>query len=73
MIIKPETEEADISQSPAFKMIPGRHEWRQQGPYCICRSCDLEHAVYIGMENMLIGENPDGSPIIKTRKSLGFV
>lgn len=71
--IKADVEEADIANQPEFKFIPGNHEWRQQGPYCICKSCDLEHAVYIGMEHMMIGVKEDGTPILKTRKSLGFM
>lgn len=43
------------------------HEWRQQGYYLICKSCEIEHASYIGNEKLLVGLNDDGTPIFKLR------
>ena len=43
------------------------HEWRQQGPYLVCKSCEIEHASYIGMGKILIGLNEEGQPIFKDR------
>lgn len=62
-----ESEQLDFT-NPSFIFAPKEHhEWRQQGPYVICKSCELQHAVYIGMEKWLIGINEDGQPIFKNR------
>lgn len=51
-----------------FKFIPkGNCQYRQQGPYLVCYSCELQHAVFIGMNKMMVGTNKDGTPIIKNR------
>lgn len=53
---------------PDFEFRPNElHEWRQQGPYLLCKSCDLEHATYIGMEKLLTGINEKGQPILIER------
>jgi hypothetical protein len=60
-------EDLDFNK-PTFEFNPkGNHEWRQQGPYIICKSCELEHASWIGMERILIGINEKGQPILKRR------
>jgi len=41
------------------------HEWRQQGPYLRCHSCPLSHAVYVGVNVMLIGFLPTGEPNLR--------
>jgi len=52
--------------NPQFVFKPNeQHEWRQQGPYLICKSCDIQHAVYIGMKKKLIGLEEDGKPIFE--------
>lgn len=54
--------------NPDYSFIPkGYHEWRQRGPYCVCISCELEHAIYIGMDKLLIGIDEKGQPIIKKK------
>lgn len=64
---EPEDEVLDFNK-PDFTFIPGeRHDWRQHGPYIICRSCQLEHASYVGMERLLVGIDDDGKPIFKRR------
>ena len=46
-----------------FEFIPkGIHSWKQQGPYLICSSCELQHAVWIGVSKWLVGFEEDGSP-----------
>lgn len=56
-------------EEPDFVFEPNeRHEWRQQGPYLVCKSCQLEHAVYIGMEKILVGLDNYGQPILKVRE-----
>ena len=43
------------------------HDWRQQGPYLVCKSCDIEHATYIGMGLLLTGIDSEGKPILVKR------
>jgi len=63
----------DFTQ-PDFSFVPqGIHEWRQQGYYLICQSCDLQHAVRIGEHKILTGFTHDGNPILQTRVALGMV
>lgn len=58
---------------PSFQFIANEsHEYRQRGPYLICKSCEIEHATYVGMEKIMVGINKDGKPIMKTRKQLGM-
>ena len=62
-----ETEVLDFTK-PDYQFIPkGVHEWRQQGYYIVCKSCDLEHAVWIGSERILTGINDKGEPILIRR------
>lgn len=54
-----------------FSFIPkGRHIYRQQGPYLVCRECVLDHASYIGIENIMVGEDEEGKPIIKKKSEV---
>ena len=53
---------------PAFEFRPKEHhDWRQQGPFLVCKSCEIEHATYIGMQKIMVGLNDDGQPILKDR------
>lgn len=64
---KPESEQLNFN-NPQFEFIPkGNHLWRQQGPYVLCFSCELQHATWIGMEKMMVGINEQGQPILKKR------
>jgi len=55
--------------NPSFKFIPkGIHTWRAQGIYIICKSCELEHAIYIGLDKRLVGIDEEGKPILVDRK-----
>lgn len=64
---KPEEEILDFTK-PDFDFVPkGVHEWRQQGYYIICKSCDLEHASWIGANQILVGIKESGLPILKVR------
>ena len=68
--IKAESETLNFD-NPAYEFVPkGRHEWRQQGYYLICFSCDLQHAVGIGPDKIMVGVEEDGSPILKKRELL---
>jgi hypothetical protein len=72
--VKPLVDEGDIDKHPSFQFIPkGHHDWKQEGFYLVCRSCDLDHAVWVGKDYMLVGIREDGMPLIKTRSSLGFL
>lgn len=63
-------EEMDFSR-PDFTFIPkGNHEWRQQGQFLVCKSCELEHAVNIGPDKLLVGFDQENKPIIKKRKEV---
>ena len=58
-------------ETPSFTFKPNEvHEWRQQGYYLVCKSCELLHAVWIGSDKMLVGLNEIGTPKFKSRKSL---
>ncbi len=69
---KPEGETLDFTK-PDFIFQPnGHHDWRQKGPYLVCKSCELEHAVWIGTEKLMVGIDEKGQAILKTRKELGY-
>lgn len=62
-----EYEELDFNK-PTFRFNPNEsHQWSQRGPYLICKSCELEHATWIGMEVIMVGLSEDGKPILKVR------
>ena len=64
---KPETDVLDFNK-PDFKFIPkGNCQYRQNGPYLICYSCELKHAVWIGMQKIMVGIDKKGQPILKGR------
>jgi len=64
---KPESEDLDFT-NPDFSFFPkGRHIYRQQGPYLICKSCELTHAIRIGVNKIMVGEDEEGNPILKLR------
>lgn len=72
---KNETEKVDENivetmdfNKPNFEFIPkGVHEWRQQGYYLLCKSCELEHAVWIGADHIMVGVEDNGQPILRSR------
>lgn len=54
--------------NPEFVFTPkGIHQWKQEGPYVICRSCEIEHAIWIGIDKVMVGIDEDGKPILKPR------
>lgn len=66
-----EIEGEDLVFTPDFTFFPqGRHVYRQQGPYLVCRGCELHHAIYVGMENVMVGEGDEGKPILRKRGEL---
>jgi len=57
---------------PDYEFKPKEHhEWRQQGYYLVCKSCECQHATWIGPEKVMVGMNEQG-PIFKTRKELNM-
>ena len=67
-----EGESLDLN-NPVFSFTPsGRHTYRQEGPYLICKSCELHHAVFIGPDKLMVGEDEKGLPIIKKRSEVEF-
>lgn len=57
---------------PNFEFIPkGSHEYTQRGPYLLCKSCELEHAIFIGMDKIMVGIQEDGQPILQDRSKEG--
>lgn len=69
------SEEFDFTR-PSFEFRPKeQHDWRQQALYLVCKSCDLQHAVYIGSNKMLVGLDEEGRPLLvnsETYRKLGF-
>lgn len=62
-----EVETLDFNK-PDYDFVPGAtHEYRQQGPYIICYSCELQHALYIGIDKMLMGFDENGKPKIANK------
>jgi len=56
-------------EKPDFVFSPkGIHTYRQQGGYLVCKSCEIQHAVWIGMDKILVGFDTEGKAIIKKRK-----
>lgn len=61
-------EETIDFEKPDFEFKPeANHPFRQQGPYLICRGCKITHAVWIGIEKVLVGFDKRGQPIIKKK------
>jgi hypothetical protein len=61
------TEVLDFNR-PDFEFKPKEnHNWIQQGPYLVCKSCEIEHATYIGMGKIMVGLNDQGQPLFKRR------
>lgn len=63
--------EESSEQLNSIERFPmGRHVWRQQGPYLVCRECVLHHGVYIGIDKLMIGEDEDGKPIVRDKADI---
>jgi hypothetical protein len=59
---KPEHYEGERKEPFVIPGIAG-HEWRQQGPMLVCKSCPISHAQHIGLNVRLVGFK-DGMPIL---------
>jgi len=60
-----DTEILDFNKADFVFRPNESHKWRQKGPYLVCKSCDIEHAVWIGVEKQMVGLNEKGQPILK--------
>lgn len=65
-----ETEILDFTKADFVFEPKQYHEWRQMGPYLVCKSCEVEHASYIGMSQLLVGLDSEGVPILKDRSEV---
>lgn len=42
-----------------------KHEWIQQGPNLVCKSCESPHGIRIGVHKRLVGFDKDNNMIIE--------
>jgi hypothetical protein len=68
----PKKQKTEDKNELAFKkfLIGGRHTYRQEGPYLVCKTCELHHAVHIGIDKIMVGEDKKGKPIIKNKSDV---
>lgn len=60
-------EEGEVLQKE-YEFIPSALcKYKQRGPYLICVSCEIQHATFIGMDKIMVGEDNDGKPIVRSR------
>jgi hypothetical protein len=58
-------------EKPDFIFIPkGVHTYVQQGYFLVCKSCEVQHAIWVGAEKLMVGVTEDGQPILKKRKDI---
>ena len=48
----------------------GHHEYRQHGPYLVCKSCEIQHAIWIGIDKILVGFDEKGEAIVRKKKDV---
>lgn len=70
--IVPITEELNFEKADYTFIPKGIHIYRQEGYYLVCRSCDLGHAVNIGKDKVMVGQNEEGIPLLKKRSEVGM-
>lgn len=56
----------DLDFNKAKQFVPENCTWVQRGIYIVCTSCELQHAVYIGTDKMLVGMR-DGKPLLQEK------
>lgn len=59
LIVNPKEIESCVSPG-----ITG-HNWRQKGPYLVCNSCKIKHAIYIGLTKRLKQIKTDGEIVLE--------
>lgn len=63
-----ETHEEGEVLRKEYEFIPSALcKYKQRGPYLICVSCEIQHATFIGMDKIMVGEDNDGKPIVRSR------
>lgn len=75
-----ETEDVEINEEvkaegevmqKEYEFIPsGLCKFRQRGPFLVCTSCEIQHANWIGMDKIMVGEDENGKPVFKSRSEL---
>lgn len=63
-------EEIELTKADYTFLPKGNHLYRQQGYYLVCKSCDIQHAVWIGSEKILVGFDEKNEAILKNRKDI---
>lgn len=61
-IIRPDMEVKELGKT---------HSWKQEGPYAICTSCMISHALFIDLREQEVREGKIVSklkPVVKTKK-----
>lgn len=54
-----------------YEFIPNAQcQYKQRGIYLVCTSCELQHAVYIGIDRIMVGVDETGRPILKARSKV---
>jgi len=68
---KDEVEEyGEVLQKEFEWSATGDCRYKQRGIYLVCTSCEVQHAQFIGMEKIMVGEDKEGRPILKLRSEL---
>lgn len=75
-----ETEDVEINEEvkaegevmqKEYEFIPSALcKFRQRGPFLVCTSCEIQHANWVGMDKIMVGEDENGKPILKSRSEL---
>lgn len=61
------TEQLDsIREQARQRAKETNHKWVQRGIYLVCTACEMEHAIHIGTDKLLVGFE-DNKPIFKDR------
>lgn len=55
----------EIRRLSRERVINTKHKWVQRGSYLVCTSCDFEHGIHIGTNQILTGIDDSGHPILK--------
>lgn len=70
--IKGEAYEVDVTKLTSMvKAGLTGHLWRQKGAFLICKGCEIEHGIYIGVEYHLVRCDENGMPVLKKVETRG--
>jgi hypothetical protein len=62
-----EIEDAGEVLEKTYEFTSANCRYKQRGIYLVCMSCELQHAEYIGINRIMVGEDERGRPILKKR------